>query len=67
MELSRDPGGGFVELVWDGTERSVRVDGEPTLAGVPDLEELGAGRSRAYVVTASRLAGSTWEVTVTAL
>lgn len=67
VELLRDPGGDAIELVWDGTERSVRVDGEPTLAGVPELERLGAGRSPAYVVTASRLTGSTWEVTVTPL
>jgi hypothetical protein len=67
VELLRDPGGDAIELVWNGTERSVRVDGEPTLAGVPDLERLGAGRSPTYVVTASRLTGSTWEVTVTPL
>ena len=66
-ELSRDPGGDFVELVWDGVERSLRIDGEPTLAGAPDLERLGSARHPAYVVTASRVVGSTWEVTVTAL
>ena len=50
--------------MWDGAERSVRIDGEPTLAGVPELERLGASRHDAYVVTAARLTGSTWEVSV---
>ena len=66
-ELAADPGGAFVELVWDGVARSVRIDGEPTLAGVPELERLGAARYGAYVVTAARLADSTWEVAVTPL
>ena len=52
---------------WDGAERSVRIDGEPTLAGVPELERLGASRHRAYVVTATRLTGSIWEVSVAPL
>jgi hypothetical protein len=67
FELADDPRGDFVELVWDGVARSVRVDGEPTLRGVPELERLGADRHDAYVVTAARLAGSTWEVSVTPL
>ena len=48
-----------MELAWDGRERSVRIDGEPTLAGVPELERLGAERHATYVVTAARLDGST--------
>ena len=67
VELDRDPGGAFVELAWDGVERSVRIDGEPTLAGVPELERLGSERHAAYVVTASRLVGAVWEVDVTPL
>jgi hypothetical protein len=65
--LADDPGGDRVEIAWDGTERSVRIDGTPTLAGVPDLERLGASRSPAYVVTAWRLVGSVWEVSVAPL
>jgi hypothetical protein len=65
--LATDPRGDAVELVWDGAERSVRIDGEPTLAGVPELERLGASRHDAYVVTADRLMGSTWEVSVAPL
>ena len=65
-ELARDPGGDEVELAFDGRERTVRVDGEPTLAPVPELEALGA-RHAAYVVRARRLEGAIWEVEVTAL
>lgn len=67
VELARDPGGDEVELAFDGAERSVRVDGEPTLAPVPELEALGAGRFDAYVVRATRLEGSVWEVEVAPL
>ena len=67
VELADDPGGAFVELAWDGVERSVRIDGAPTLAGVPELERLGAERHAAYVVTASRLVDSVWEVGVVPL
>jgi hypothetical protein len=66
-ELARDPGGDEVELAFDGAERSVRLDGEPTLSPVPELEALGAGRFDAYVVRATRLEGSVWEVEVAAL
>jgi hypothetical protein len=66
-ELARDPGGDSVELSWDGVERSVRIDGEPTLAGVPELEQLGAARHATYVVRATRLIGSTWEIAVAPL
>lgn len=67
VDLTTDPGGEHVELVWDGQERSVRIDDSPTLASVPELERLGAARSSTYVVTARRLEGRTWEVSVTPL
>jgi len=67
LVLVDDPGGEAIELVWDGRERSVRIDGAPTLAGVPDLERLGAERHSAYVVTAARVSGTTWEVFVAPL
>jgi hypothetical protein len=67
VELEIDVAGDEIELVWDGTERSVRVDGEPTLAGVPELERLGAARHDAFVVTAGRLDDRVWEVAVSAL
>jgi len=65
--LTEDPGGEAVVLAWDGVERTVRIDGTPTLAGIPELERLGAARHPAYVVTASRLAGAVWEVSVAPL
>ena len=45
----------------------MRIDGEPTLAGVPELERLGAERHAAYVVTAARLVDDVWEIGVTPL
>lgn len=66
-ELVDDPGGDQIELSWDGVERSVRIDGMPTLAGVPGLERVGASRHATYVVTANRLEGSIWEVAVAPL
>jgi hypothetical protein len=67
VTLVDDPGGDAIEVAWDGRERSVRIDGEPTLAGVPELERLGAERHVTYVVTAARIEDSTWEVFVAPL
>jgi hypothetical protein len=65
--LDDDPGGTSLEVTWDGNERTVRIDGEPTLAGLPELERLGAARHTGYVVTASRLQGPVWEILVSPL
>jgi hypothetical protein len=54
--------GDALELVWDGTERSLRVDGEPSLGSVPQLEAFAAARYGTWVVRAARLRGSLWEV-----
>jgi hypothetical protein len=62
-----DVAGDEVVIAWDGAERSVRIDGEPTLGGVPSLERLAAARHSTYVVTAAHLAGATWEVAVSPL
>jgi len=67
VELADDPGGDAIELSWDGAERTVRIDGRPTLVGMPALERLGAARHTTYVVTASRIDGPTWEVAVAPL
>lgn len=67
VELDDDPGGDALELVWNGRERTLRIDDSPTLAGQPELERLGAARHPTYVVTASRLAGRVWEVFVAPL
>lgn len=67
VQLLDDPGGTEVVVAWDGLERTVQVDGEPTLAGAPELERLGSARHAAYVVTAHRLGDRLWEVVVAAL
>ena len=66
-ELENVPAGDQIEIAWDGSERSVRIDGEPTLGGVPALERLASARHSTYVVTAVRLAGATWEIAVSPL
>jgi hypothetical protein len=66
-ELENVPAGDEIEIAWDGSERSVRIDGEPTLGGVPALERLASARHSTYVVTAVRLAGATWEIAVSPL
>ena len=63
----QDAGGDEIEIAWDGSERTVRIDGEPTLGGVPTLERLGAARHSTYVVTAARIAGEIWEIAVSPL
>lgn len=65
--LPEDPGGESVVVAWDGVERTVRIDGMPTLVGVAALEQLGEARYATYVVAATRLAGAVWEVSVTPL
>ena len=67
IELEDSPVGDEVEIAWDGAERTVRIDGEPTLQGVPALERVAAARHATYVVTAIRLAGVTWEIAVSPL
>lgn len=67
VTLAEDPAGDAVELTWDGHERTVRIDGTPTLAGLPELERLGASRHATYVVTAERLEARVWEVQITPL
>jgi hypothetical protein len=66
VELVDDPGGDELELVWDGTERTLRIDGEPSPIDVPELEQLGR-RHATFAVTAQRLDGTAWEVLVAPL
>src|ERR671939_1339337 len=67
VELRPDVGGDELEIVSRGGERSLTVDGARSFGSVPQLEELAASRVADYVVHASRLDGSLWEVRVTAL
>jgi hypothetical protein len=43
-------------------ERALEVDGRPTIEGLEALESAAAGRFDAYVLRATRLRGSLWEV-----
>ena len=67
VELEDDPGGDQLELAWDGSERTYRVDGEPSFGGVHALERLAEQRFEMWAVRASRLDGALWEVTVAPL
>ncbi|TMK93438.1 MAG: hypothetical protein E6G42_06240 [Actinobacteria bacterium] len=59
-----DVEGDELELVSRGGERSLTVDGARTFGSVPQLARLAESRSPDYVVHASRLDGSLWEVRV---
>jgi hypothetical protein len=67
VELAEDPGGDAVQLVWNGAERTLLVDGVPSLARAQELEALAPSRSEAYVIDAERLDGALWEVRRTPL
>ena len=73
------PGGGSRRGARRGSRRRhdrARLDGPGAdgadrrladVGGVPELERLGSRRHTAFVVTAARIDGSTWEVAVTPL
>lgn len=67
VALPAEVRGEAIELAFDGRERSVVIDGVPTFAGVPSLEERGRRHGAAYVVTAWRIVDDLWEVTATPL
>jgi len=56
--------GETIELSVRGGERVLSVDGAREFGSDPELEALGAGRHRDYVVRAERLDGDWWEVKV---
>jgi hypothetical protein len=64
VELSGLEGCDAVELVWDGAERSVLLDGVESGLRVPELEQRAASRFDEYVARARRLDGRLWEVNV---
>jgi hypothetical protein len=67
VDLRPDIEGEELELVSRAGERALTVDGERAFGGVPQLERLAASRAAEYVVHASRLDGSLWEVRVAPL
>jgi len=56
-----EPGGDEIELVVQGDERTLVIDGSRSFGTIPELEALSEGDS---VVRAARLDGSLWEVRV---
>jgi hypothetical protein len=56
-----EPGGDEVELVLNGDEKILVVDGNRSFGTMPELEQLADGNA---VVRAARLDGTLWEVRV---
>lgn len=56
-----EPGGDEVELVLNGEEKTLVVDGNRAFGTMPELEELASGNA---VIRAARLDGTLWEVRV---
>jgi hypothetical protein len=56
-----EPGGDEIELVLNGEEKTLIVDGNRSFGTMPELEELADGNA---VIRAARLDGTLWEVRV---
>ena len=56
-----EPGGDEIELVLNGEEKTLVVDGNRSFGTMPELEELADGNA---VIRAARLDGTSWEVRV---
>ena len=56
-----EPGGDEIELVLNGEEKTLVVDGNRSLGTMPELEQLADGNA---VIRAARLDGTLWEVRV---
>lgn len=67
VELRPDPGGTEIAVEWDGTERSVRVDGVPRLVPLPELGPVRRGRVVPYAGVLHRLHGTAWEAEIAEL
>jgi len=67
VDLEPDVAGDEIELVVRAGERTLTVDGARSFGGAPRLERLAERRSPDYVVHASRLDGSLWEVRIAPL
>jgi hypothetical protein len=56
-----EPGGDEIELVLNGEEKTLVVDGNRSFGTMPELEQLAGGDA---VIRAARLDGTLWEVRV---
>jgi hypothetical protein len=62
-ELPADTEGEELMLtVTERGERALEVDGRPAVEGIDALERAAAGRFDAYVLRATRIRGSLWEI-----
>ena len=64
LELPRAPLGDALEVVLNADGLLIRVDGMPSGARLPELEELGRARFASFAVRAQRLIDSLFEVEV---
>lgn len=62
LTLAEDPGGDDATLAVHEGERTLTVDGAPTVGTIAELEQWGARLGRSYVVQARRLGDNGWEV-----
>jgi hypothetical protein len=67
VEVPEDVPGDEVELAVNDGSRSIVVDGEKSSADIPSLEAFAAQQFCSFVLHASRLDDTLWEVTVLAL
>lgn len=67
VELPQEVSGDEIDLAVREGERTLSIDGLPSLAVVPALERLGGSRFDAYAVHAERLDGNLWEARVNPL
>lgn len=67
VDLGVDVEGEEIELVSRAGERTLTVDGVRSFGGVPELERMAETESPDYVVHASRIDGSLWEVRIAPL
>jgi hypothetical protein len=67
VDVPEDVSGDEVVLAVQDGERTLTVDGEHASEELPTLEAFGMGQYEAFVLQASRLDGTSWEVTVTPL
>jgi hypothetical protein len=64
-ELPADTEGEELMLtVTQENEHALEVDGRPTLAGIERVEQAVGGRFEAYVLRATRLDGTLWEIEI---
>ncbi len=64
VEVPEDVDGDQVDLAVNDGERTIRVDGAESRAEIPSLEDFAAQQFGSFVLRASRLDETLWEVTV---